>query len=274
VFYLNLELPSDLRKLADPELFLAAHADRLVVMDEVQRKPELFPILRGLTDKDRRAGRFLILGSVSRNLIRQGGESLAGRIHYVELGPFTWVELMRRAYAPGWTLQKLWWRGGFPPAFLAEDDASSQEWMRDLMADYVARDLRLCGYQIAESALARFWKMLAHYHGQVSNASKLGQALDVSNNTVRKYTGILEQTFMVRVLRPFEANLKKRLVKSPKVYFRDSGMLHAVLEIDSQTDLYGHPSFGASFEGMCVEQIVTLMPRWRSHRCGLTDSTC
>lgn len=261
--FLDLELPSDLRKLADPEYFLGEYASKLICIDEVQLKPELFPLLRVLVDRDRRPGRFLILGSASRDLIRQGAETLAGRIHYVELTPFTWVELQNSPDESLWDFKRLWWRGGFPPAFLADTETQSATWRRDLIQDYLSRDIPSFGFAIPMSAMGRFWKMLAHYHGGLLNASKLGQSLDVSHNTVQKYLDILEQTFMVRILRPLEINLKKRLVKSPKIYIRDSGILHTLLEVENMVELYGHPVFGTSWEGWCIEQLITKLPLWQ-----------
>ena len=261
---LDLDLPSDLRKLGDAELFLREHSDRLVCIDEIQLKPDLFPLMRALVDMDRRPGRFVILGSASRDLIRQSSETLAGRIHYLELTPLRFAEIERvRGYGPG-AYRRLWWRGGFPPAFLESADTASSRWRLDLVRTFLSRDIPQFGFHISAMAMERFWKMLAHSHGSVLNASKLGQALDVTHVTVRKYLDILEQTFMVRVLRPFEGNLKKRLVKSPKVYIRDSGILHTLLEIDTPTDLFGHPVFGASWEGWCIEQIVHALPEWRA----------
>ncbi len=260
---LDLELPSDLRKLEDPEFFLGEHQDRLICIDEIQQKPDLFPLLRALVDKNRRPGRFFILGSASRDLIRQSAETLAGRIHYLELTPFTWAEIENYSGKQGWDFKRHWWRGGFPPAFLADSEAKSAAWRRDLIQDFLHRDIPAFGFSIPAATIGRFWKMLAHYHGGLLNASKLGQALDVSHNTVRKYLDILEQTFMVRILRPLEANLKKRLVKSPKIYLRDSGLLHILLEIETMIDLYGHPAFGAAWEGWCIEQIITALPNWQ-----------
>ena len=260
---LDLELPSDMRKLGDPELFLQEHADRLICIDEVQLKPDLFPLLRALVDKDRRPGRFLLLGSASRDLVRRSGETLAGRIHYLELTPFTWTELENSTSKKGLDFKKHWWRGGFPPAFLANNDAQSDAWRRDMIQDYLSRDIPAFGFTIPIPAMARFWKMVAHYHGGLLNASKFGQSMDMSHNTVRKYIDILEQTFMVRILRPLEISLKKRLVKSPKIYLRDSGLLHTLMEIDNMTELYGHPVFGASWEGWCIEQLITKLPLWQ-----------
>lgn len=261
--FLDLELPSDLRKLADPEFFFRENADKLICIDEVQVKPDLFSLLRALVDRDRRPGRFLVLGSAARDLIRRGGETLAGRIHYLELSPFVWAELQGEVKSSKGDFKKLWWRGGFPPAFLAQTESQSAAWRRDLIQDYLHRDIPQLGFFIPAPSLMRFWTMLAHYHGGLFNASNLGQSLDVSHNTVRKYLDIMEQSYMIRVLRPLEVNLKKRLVKSPKVYLRDSGLLHTLLEIETMTALYGHPVFGASWEGWCLEQITAALPLWR-----------
>jgi len=263
VVFLDLDLPSDQRRLADPELFLREQASRLVCIDEVQLKPDLFPILRALVDLDRRSGRFVILGSAAQDLIRQSSETLAGRIHYLELTPFRHSEIESLpAFEPA-PFRRLWWRGGFPPAFLEPSDAVSSRWRLDLIRTFLSRDISQFGFHLSAVAMERFWKMLAHYHGGVLNASKIGQAMDISHVTVRKYLDLLEQTFMVRILRPFEGNLKKRLVRSPKVYIRDSGILHTLLELESLSDLFGHPVFGASWEGWCVEQIVGALPEWR-----------
>lgn len=261
--FLDLELPSDMRKLADAELFLQEHTHRLICIDEVQLRPDLFPLLRALIDKDRHPGRFFVLGSASRDLIRQGGETLAGRIHYIELTPFTWTELQSSKDSNAWDFKRHWWRGGFPLAFLASDDVQSDLWRRDMIQDYLSRDIPSFGFSLPIPVISRFWKMIAHYHGGLLNASKVGQSMDISHNTVRKYLAILEQTFMVRVLQPLEINLKKRLVKSPKIYLRDSGLLHTLLEIDSITELYGHPVFGSSWEGWCIEQLIISLPHWQ-----------
>lgn len=260
--FLDLELPSDLRKLSDPELFLREHAKKIVCIDEVQNKPDLFPVLRALVDMDRRPGRFVILGSASRDTIRQSSETLAGRIHYVELTPFIWPELEPLAVENNWNFKKNWWCGGFPPAFLSENDVQSKAWLKDLIQDFLSRDIPQFGMSVPAPTMMRFWKMLAHYHGSLLNAAKMAQALDVSHTTVHRYLDVLEQTFMVRVLRPFEINLKKRLIKSPRVYVRDSGILHSLLEIETMSELYGHPIFGASWEGWCIEQITGTVPLW------------
>jgi predicted AAA+ superfamily ATPase len=262
--YLDLQLPSDARKLADAELFLREQSGRLVCLDEIQTRPDLFAVLRAMVDRDRRPGRYVVLGSASRDLIRRGGETLAGRIHYIELTPFRLPELPLPGGIVGPVLHRLWWRGGFPPAYLARDEESSRQWRTDLIQDYLSRDIPSLGFALAAPAMLRFWTMLAHYHGAILNASKLGQALDVAHNTIRRHLDVLEQTFMVRVLRPFEANLKKRLVKSPKVYIRDTGLLHVLLEIATPEALRGHPAFGASWEGFAMEQVLAAMPGWRA----------
>lgn len=260
--YLDLELPSDLRKLEEPEWFLREHKDRLICLDEIQRCPDLFPLLRALVDQDRRPGRFLILGSASRDLIRQEGESLAGRIHYLELAPLHFSEVIGEDSTI--SVESHWWRGGFPLSLLAPDNDVSRIWLRDFIQTYCTRDLPDLGFSIPAVAMERCWRMIAHSHGSTLNSSKLGQAMDVSHNTIRRYLDLLEQSFMVRALRPVEANTKKRLVKSPKVYVRDSGILHALLEIESFTDLFGHPVYGASWEGWCIEQICQKLPNWRT----------
>lgn len=258
--FLDLELPSDLRKLDEAELFLKENSKRLICIDEVQLRPDLFPLLRSLVDMDRRPGRFLILGSASQDQIRQKGESLAGRIHYLELTPVLFNELL--ADRVDISMAVHWWRGGFPPALLRQDDQDARTWLRDLIQTFVSRDIPQFGFSIPASSLHRFWMMLAHFHGNVLNASKIGQSLDISHNTVRRYIDLLEQTFMARVLRPIAVNTKKRLVKSPKVYVRDSGLLHTLLEIESRAQLFGHPVYGGSWEGWCIEQICAAMTDW------------
>lgn len=252
--YLDLELPSDLAKLAEPELYLRGHHDRLVVIDEVQRAPELFPLLRALIDQDRRPGRFLLLGSASPELSRFGSESLAGRIRYHELAPFSLDETGTD------TLLQLWSRGGYPPSFLCADDGESLRWRKAFIATYLERDIPQLGIRVPATMLRRFWTMVAHHHGNLWNASAIANALGVSSPTVNRYLDILCDTFIVRQLAPFSANLKKRLVKSPKVYIRDSGLLHALLGIRSHEELQGHPIAGASWEGMVIEQIFAILP--------------
>ena len=253
--YLDMERPSDVAKLSDAELYLEPLADRLVILDEVQRRPDLFPLLRSLVDAKRKNGRFLLLGSASPDLSRQAAESLAGRIVYHELSPFTMSEAA--ASAPN-RLARLWHRGGFPGSFLAPSDARAMAWRAAFIDTHLQRDLPALGVRIPATALRRFWEMLAHYHGQLWNASKIAGSLGVSAPTVKHYLDTLEDTFMLRQLPPFAGNLKKRLVKSPKIYLRDSGLLHALLRIGSHDDLLSHPVAGASWEGWVIEQVLAI----------------
>ena len=262
--YLDLEKPSDLRKLEDAEFFFHTQKDRLVCIDEVQMGPELFPVIRVAVDEDRRPGKFLILGSASQDLIRRSSETLAGRIHFLELTPFTYDELLNDNPEKYEDPVFMWTRGGFPEAVLAESDSYSFDWRSDFIRTFLERDIPQFGFSIPAVTMRRFWTMLAHYHGQLQNASKFGQALGVSHPTIRKYLDIMEQTFMVRLLPPLMTNIKKRLVKTPKVYLRDTGVLHALLEVENIEDLLGHPIAGASWEGWCIEQILAVMPDWRA----------
>lgn len=252
--YLDLELPSDLAKLVEPELYLRGHHNHLVVIDEVQRAPELFPLLRALVDQDRRPGRFLLLGSASPELSRFGAESLAGRIIYNELSPFSLDETGSAE------VSKLWTRGGYPLSFLAASDEESLRWREAFIATYLERDIPQLGIRVPATTLRRFWTMVAHHHGNLWNASAIANALGVSSPAASRYLDILCDTFIVRQLAPFSANLKKRLVKSPKVYVRDSGLLHALLGIQNNEQLQGHPVIGASWEGMVIEQILAILP--------------
>ena len=253
VIYLDMERPSDAAKLADPELYLEPLANRLVILDEVQRRLDLFPVLRSLVDTKRTNGRFLLLGSASPDLTRQASESLAGRIVYHELTPFTLSEVGAGARD---TRTMLWNRGGFPGSFLAPSNARSFAWREAFIDTHLQRDLPALGVRIPATALRRFWEMLAHYHGQLWNASKIAGSLGVSAPTAKHYLDTLEDTFMIRQLPPFAANLKKRLIKSPKIYLRDSGLLHALLRLGTHDDLLGHPVAGTSWEGWVIEQAL------------------
>lgn len=258
--YLDLELPSDRAALTEPELYLDRHVDRLVVLDEIQRHPELFPTLRGLIDRDRRPGRFLVLGSASPHLLRQSSESLAGRISFVELTPFLLPELMRADDHTGETTRRLWFRGGYPESYLSADDAGSMTWRHAFITTLLERDMPQWGFRVSSVRMRRFWEMLAHVHGQVWNASRFANSLDTSAPTVRRHLDLLTDLLLVRQLQPLHANLKKRLVKSPKVYLRDSGLLHALLRLTGPESIYGHPCLGASFEGFAIENIINLLP--------------
>lgn len=254
---LDLERPSDRAQLAEPELFLAQHRHRLVVLDEVQMLPELFTQLRPEIDADRRPGRFLLLGSASGALLRQRTESLAGRVGYLELTPLRASELPTDLA----TLQQLWLRGGFPQAQLAPSERLSYAWRQDFVQAFLQRDLPQMGVGVAADPLHRFWRMLAHLQGQLFNASQLGMSLGgASHSTATRYLDLLVDTLMVRRLEPLLPNVGKRLVKSPKVYIRDSGLVHALLNIASLSDLQGHPIVGASWEGFVVEQVRALLP--------------
>jgi len=254
--YLDLERPSDLAKLADPELFLSRYADHLVVLDEIQRRPELFSVLRALIDDNRHPGRFLLLGSASPQLLQQASESLAGRISFHELSPFD-VSEVQPTFAE---LPSFWLRGGYPLSWLAKTDEASAAWRESFIATHLERDIPAFGIRVPSTTLRRFWQMLAHLHGQMWNASRLASGFGVSAPTVQHYLDILEATYMVRRLQPLHANLSKRLVKSPKIYLRDSGLLHALLGLRSLEDLAGHPVVGASWEGWVLEQIAQLLP--------------
>ena len=254
--YFDLERPSDRIKLSDPELALGALADRLVVLDEVQRTPGLFEILRPLIDEDRRPGRFLLLGSASPDLLHQASESLAGRIGIVELAPFS-VEELGIGFD---TLPKYLLRGGFPRSWLAPDDEASFEWRDAFVRSFLERDMPQFGFRFPAATLQRFWTMLAHWHGQLWNASRLAQSMGVSAPAIGRYLDALEGAFMLRSLQPMEANVMKRLIKSPKVYVRDSGLLLSLLDVRTLRQLSGHPVAGALWEGVVIEQLMSVKP--------------
>lgn len=246
--YLDLENSIDREKLKDPAFFLSQFTDKCVMLDEVQFMPELFAALRGIIDADRRPGRFILLGSASPDIIRNSADTLAGRIGYLELAPFTLSEVG--------DLQKLWLRGGFPLSYLAATDRESALWRRNFISTYIQRDLGLLGLQTDVQVMERFWRMLASVHGNLLNAVNLGRSLDISRTTVMKYLNFLEGAFMLRIVRPWFVNTRKRLVKSPKVYIRDSGLLHSLLGLTTYESLLHHASLGASWEGFVIEQIA------------------
>jgi uncharacterized protein len=260
--YLDLERPSDLNKLRDPEAFFTINAGKLICLDEIQRLPDLFPVLRSIIDEQDRNGQFIILGSASLDLIKQSSESLAGRISHLELTPFLLKEVSQDNDPAA--LRKIWLRGGFPRSFLAKKEEVSYEWRLDFIRTYLERDIPQFGFRIPAKTLERFWKMVAHFHGQLLNNSKIGNSLGVSHHSVRSYVDLLDQTFVLRVLPPYEINLKKRLVKSPKIYLRDTGLLHALLNIETQNDLLGHPVLGASWEGLVIETILSIFTDWKA----------
>ena len=258
--YLDLEDPADRDKLAEPALYLQAHEDKLVILDEIQNTPELFRTLRGLIDKGRRrgrkTGRFLLLGSASIDLLRQSSESLAGRIAYRELAPLDVTET-------GADKQDvLWLRGGFPESFLARGEARSLDWRRDFLRTYLTRDIPALEPRIPAETLRRLWTMLAHSQGTQLNAARLATSLSVSAPTVARYIDLLVDLLLVRRLLPHHGNLGKRLVKSPRIYVRDSGLLHALLAIPRLDALYDHPVVGPSWEGFVVETLIACAPAW------------
>jgi predicted AAA+ superfamily ATPase len=262
--YFDLEDPASLVRLDEPMTSLRPLRG-LVVIDEIQRRPDLFPILRVLADRKGTPAHFLILGSASGRLMRQTSESLAGRMERIVIGGFSLSELGFEAE------QRLWLRGGFPLSYLAESDVNSAAWRRNLIQTLLERDFPQWGVRVAATALQRFWTMVAHYHGQVWNAAEPARTLGVSESTIRRYLDLLTDAFMIRQLQPYHANLKKRQVKSPKVYVRDSGLLHQLLGIDSMKNLFSHPKMGASWEGFVIEQMLKTEPHdeaffWATHQ--------
>ena len=251
--YFDLEDPASLARLDEPMTALRP-LEGLVVIDEVQRRPELFPVLRVLADRRAKPARFLILGSASGDLLRQSSESLAGRIERIGIGGFSLREVGAQA------VQTLWRRGGFPLSYLADSEADSLAWRKQFMQTLLERDFPQWGVRVPAAALLRFWTMLAHYHGQVWNAAEHARALGVSESTCRRYLDLLSDALMIRILQPRHANLRKRQVKSPKIYVRDSGLLHQLLGIASDKALLSHPRLGASWEGFVMEQVLSVEP--------------
>ncbi|MCF8465279.1 MAG: ATP-binding protein [Flavobacteriales bacterium] len=255
--YLDLENPEDEAKLTDPVLFFKTNIDRCVVLDEIQRMPQLFPILRSMVDIQRQPARFLLLGSATPDLIRNSSESLAGRISYRELTPFNLTEVDHETRDD---MLRHWFRGGFPDAYLAPTDRMTVQWHTSFIQTYVERDLPMLGLDIDRTMIRKLWTMVAHIHGNVLNMSNLGRSLGVTSVTVKKYLAFLEGAFLIRQLQPWYVNLGKRLVKAPKIYVRDTGALHRLLGIASTEALQMHPSLGASWEGYAIEQIIQLLP--------------
>ena len=249
VNYFDLEDPVSLIRLEEPMTALR-DLTGLVVIDEIQRRPDLFQLLRVLADRRPLLARFLILGSASPDLVREASESLAGRLETISVSGFSLAEVGQER------LSQHWLRGGFPLSYLAASDADSQIWRKNFIQSFLERDLPQWGIQIPAATLMRFWTMLAHYHGQTWNAAEASRSFGVSDMTVRRYLDILEGVFMIRVLQPWYANIHKRQVKSPKIYFRDSGLLHTLLGIYSELDLYTHPKIGASWEGYAIEEVI------------------
>jgi hypothetical protein len=262
--YFDLEDPTSVARLEEPMTALGPLAG-LVVIDEIQRRPDLFPVLRVLVDRRPNPARFLILGSASGDLLRQGSESLAGRVERITIGGFTLGEVGSDA------MDTLWLRGGFPRSFLPRDERDSIAWREQFVQTLLERDLPQWGVRVPATALRRFWTILAHYHGQTWNAADAARTLGAAESTVRRYLDLLTDAFMVRQLQPYHANLKKRQVKSPKVYLRDSGVLHRLLGLDSAKQLLTHPKLGASWEGFAIEQVLASEPHdqtyfWATHQ--------
>jgi predicted AAA+ superfamily ATPase len=257
---LDLQDRADRARLQEPELFFEAHRHQLVCLDEIQLLPEFFSLLRAEIDRDRRPGRFLLLGSASGPLLRQSQESLAGRIAQVELTPLLLKEV---AQAISW--QQLWLRGGFPESLLAAVDEDSLDWREDFIRTFLGRDIASLELGLPLPLMERLWRLLAHSQGQTLNASRLAGLLDLRSTRLKQLLAVLEQTFMLRLLPPLEANLSKRLVRSPKLYLRDSGLLHNLLGIETYDDLLAHPQAGESWEGFVIEQLIAAHPRWRPY---------
>ncbi len=257
--YLDLQDRADLNKLNEPELFFEQHRNELVCLDEVQLAPHLFSYLRSEIDKKRKAGRFLLLGSASRDLIQKSTETLAGRIRFLNLTPFLKSEIINET-----TWQNYWLRGGFPESIFSINDEDSFHWKINFIRTFLERDIPQLGYSIPVPIMTKLWTLLSHLHGQIMNYNKLAEAANISVPTLKKYLALLEQTYMIRTLTPYSSNLKKRMVKSPKVYIRDSGILHTLQNIETYDDLLANPIIGSSWEGHCIENIIMENPKWNA----------
>jgi hypothetical protein len=252
VHFFDLEDPNDLQRLENPS-FAFEDLKGYIFIDEIQRKPELFPILRVLIDKKEKDTKFILVGSASRDILEKSSETLAGRIGYIELGGFN-LSLL-----PEEDIKKLWLRGGFPRSFLTKDEASSFAWRKDFISTFLERDIPNLGVRIPPNTLRRFWTMLSHYHGQSFNASEIGTSFGIADTTARNYLDILVSTFLIRELQPWHYNTKKRLVKRPKIFFRDSGIFHSFANIKNLQELNTHPKLGASWEAFALEQCIEIL---------------
>ena len=261
--YLDLENPDDISKLTEPNLFFTQYCYKLICLDEIQRLPDIFDILRGVIDRNNRNSQFILLGSASPQLLKQTSETLAGRIVYHELTPFRFNELEKED-SINIPMQEFWFRGGFPRSLLAIDDEISVVWRKNFILTFLEKDIPNLGYNYPSVTIRRLWQMIAHSQGQVVNLSQLGKSLGISHTTVRQYIDLLEQTFMVRVLQPYHGNTKKRITKSPKVYIRDTGILHSLIGILRTEDILGNPVAGSSWESMIIENIIMQNPNFKS----------
>ncbi len=255
--YLDLELQEDLYKLRDAQSYLEQHQEKCIIIDEIQIKPELFALLRALTDKKREPARFIVLGSASPSIIKQKTETLAGRISYHELTPFSLGEVKDVVKQ-----EEHWLKGGFPNALLASNMMFTRKWLNDFIETFIFRDIVNLGFQIPSNVLKNMLSMIAHFHGNLMNTSSLSNSLGISHPTTQKYIDLLEGSFLIRRLMPYHINIGKRLTKSPKIYFRDSGLLHSLMRIADLDSLYGNPVVGASWEGYVIEQIIREAPEF------------
>lgn len=255
MLYLDLQNRNDLAKLNEPSFFFQHNERKTICLDEIQRSPDIFPVLRSEIDRNRRPGRFILLGSASRNLIQHSSESLAGRVGLVDLTPFLANEIDEKQ---NYDYTKYWFRGGYPDSYNADSDSASSLWRENFIRTYIERDIPQLGFQIAAPQLTRLLTMTAHEHGQLLNASKLASSMDLTAPTIRHYLDIMEQTYIIRSLPPYYVNTKKRLVKAPKIYIRDSGILHQILQIPSFNELLGNTIIGNSWEGLVVENVCSL----------------
>lgn len=260
--YLDLQKRSDLNRLTDPEMFFKINKNKLICLDEIQKLPGIFNDLRSTIDENNRNGQFLILGSASRDLIRQSSETLAGRIVYIDLTPFTFREIRSAGMNKNETLNEYLLRGGFPRSFLAANMNISLKWRHSFIETFLQRDLPQMGFNVPPETAFKLWSMCAHSQGQLLNASKFGDSLGFNHTTVKKYLDILAGTFMIRLIQPWSNNVKKRVVKSPKIFIRDTGILLALLNISNMNDLMGHPVFGSAWETVVIENVLGKHPDW------------
>ena len=257
--YVDLEKKSDFQMVSNSELFFQANRNKVICIDEIQLLPELFSSLRSEIDEFRHNGRFIFLGSASRELLQKSSQSLAGRIGYRELTPFILSELIE----PSFDLKLHWFRGGYPNSFFANDDEKSMIWLENFIKTYIERDIPMLGIGISSIHLKRFIEIISGLHGQLVNLSRIGESLGLSHTTIRNYIDLFEQCYIIRVLQPYEKKIKKRIVKTPKLYFRDSGILHSLINVASFNELMGNIAFGASWEGYAIENIITMLPDWK-----------